>query len=449
MLPPSTLNGDTPVVGEGRFELPASCSQSRRAAKLRHSPAAPVYAVAVEASELDARNVPATSGLDDLSYTSSTVPSSESVHRARSFDPARSVEPDGFARRTKKISGAAEPRPVARVAVFDLGSSSFHVLVADVTDSGDIRAVARDREMLHLGAVVSRTGRVPKAELRRAIEVVRRLRAVVDGVGADRVIGLATAALRDASNGGEVVDELSRWAGVPIRLLDGEAEARVVFAGQLAGASRMGLNWPDDGQDSFLGIDLGGGSLELAVGGPGGVIWATSADVGVARVHGALNLSDPLGAKGRYKVAEYTSGALDAAGGGILGHSYLAVLASGGTSRALARLVRAAEIPGQAGIGQSDLDGDEEAGTHGMVMSAAKLGDLAAMLARSTESQRLAMPGVQARRAALLPIGAAIIAEVTRRLGVSSLVVSDWGLREGAILDELDLSRVVKLGSKL
>src|SRR5215468_10787671 len=95
-----------------------------------------------------------------------------------------------------------------RIAALDLGSNSFHLLVADVHIDGTFTMVAREKEMLRLGDDVARHGRIPPATMERAVAAVRRLERLAEAMGAREVIAKATSAIRSAANGSELVDRI-------------------------------------------------------------------------------------------------------------------------------------------------------------------------------------------------------------------------------------------------
>src|SRR6202035_5367173 len=119
-----------------------------------------------------------------------------------------------------------------------------------------------------------------------SVAAAKRLRAGLAESRADVVVAVATAALRDAANSAEVVERLERVVGTEVLVLGGEEEARLCFIGQRAGV------WT--GPDRTLGMDLGGGSLEVAVGDAHHLKVATSAAIGPARLRGELETGDPL-----------------------------------------------------------------------------------------------------------------------------------------------------------
>ncbi|MGO8873711.1 MAG: hypothetical protein ACLQPH_20395 [Acidimicrobiales bacterium] len=317
--------------------------------------------------------------------------------------------------------------PTVRVAVFDLGSSSFHLMVVDATRDGRLSPVLRRRSFLHLGTEVARTGAVPADRAASAVRTVRRLRMAADDAGADVVVALATAALRDAANGPKLVDRIEQVLGSTVTLLTGEEEARLCFLGQRAGV------WV--GRDPVLGLDLGGGSLEAGIGTADEVTAVASVALGTARLRGELGTGDVLTAADRAAVTELALSRADPIRSMLERHPSAGarVIASGGTVRALARLALALYRPlGQSGRASSLPVNQVE-------LPAGQLHELADQLATLDLDARLALPGIQSRRAPLLPIGAVVLSTLVERLGLQRLVVSEWGLREGAVISALSL----------
>lgn len=308
-----------------------------------------------------------------------------------------------------------------RVAVYDLGSSSFHLLVVDADRGGTLTPVLRRRSFLHLGADVAKWGSVPPDRQASAVRTVRRLRESAEAAAPDLVVAVATAALRDAANGTQLIERFERILGCEILLLSGDEEARLCFMGQRAGV------WV--GKDPVLGLDLGGGSLEAGIGTIDEIAAVTSAPLGTARLRGELGTGDVLTASDRVAISEVTLARAQPISA-LLDRDASArrrVIASGGSVRALARLalghyrtLKATSLP----VNQVELP-------------AGQLHDLADQLASLDLEERLALPGIQSRRAPLLPVGATVISALVEQLGIERLVVSEWGLREGAVIDAL------------
>jgi exopolyphosphatase/guanosine-5'-triphosphate,3'-diphosphate pyrophosphatase len=317
--------------------------------------------------------------------------------------------------------------PTVRVAVFDLGSSSFHLMVVDASRDGLLTPVLRRRSFLHLGTEVARTGGVPADRAASAVRAVRRLRVAADDAGVDVVVALATAALRDATNGTKLIGRLELVLGCSITLLTGEEEARLCFLGQRAGV------WV--GREPVLGLDLGGGSLEAGIGTIDEVADVASVALGTARLRGELGTGELLTPADRVAVTEVTLARSDPIRDMLQRHPAAGarVIASGGTVRALARLAVVLHRPlGPHGSSSSVQVNQVE-------IPAGQLHELADRLATLDLDARLALPGIQAKRAPLLPIGAVVLSTLVEQLDLQRLVVSDWGLREGAVISALSL----------
>jgi exopolyphosphatase/guanosine-5'-triphosphate,3'-diphosphate pyrophosphatase len=326
------------------------------------------------------------------------------------------------ARYAPPAAGAADSEAGAaavRFAVLDLGSTSFHLLVADATPEGAIERVLRERVMLRLGALIGeRGGRVPEDVCARAVDTAQQLGETARRAGADLLLPIATAAIREAKNGPDVAERIGAALGVPTRVISGIEEARLTFS-----AFRHRL---EVGSRLALGLDLGGGSLQLITGDDRDVRWETSLPLGTTRLHADLVRSDPMTrderrairARVRERLADYREA--------IERWTPQPAIAAGGSLRALARIAAA------------DDGRDPEADLRGSFLDAERITELTRRLSRSSQEERLRMPGMGRRRADLVATGAVILDTVVEALRLRGLTVSDWGLREGVVLEALE-----------
>jgi exopolyphosphatase / guanosine-5'-triphosphate,3'-diphosphate pyrophosphatase len=316
-----------------------------------------------------------------------------------------------------------------RCSVLDLGSNSFHVLVADL-DGSTLVPVDREREMLHLGRVVAQHGGVPEPEIARAEATVAHLTALARRSGSLEHLAVATSALRDADNGIEVLTRLSDAAGTPVRTLSGEEEARLAYLGVRAAVAVAAEGEP------VLVVDLGGGSLELAVGTGAEVAWSTSTPLGVSRLSSVV-ADDPARRRDLKALLARVDDALSDVDTVVRDLRPRTAIAVGGTVRALARVVAAEDavwLP--TTLNQLHLP----------VAELARMRD--ELTAMDLEA-RLAVPGMKERRADHLHIAAVVLCRTLERLGVEQAVISDWGLREGLLLDAHGAATTARSGAEL
>jgi exopolyphosphatase/guanosine-5'-triphosphate,3'-diphosphate pyrophosphatase len=306
-----------------------------------------------------------------------------------------------------------------RFAVLDLGSTTFQLLVADADADGSLTPLIRDRVVLNLGMALGAEGHVPTDLAVLAAETVRRFRNVADRAGADRLIAVGTSALRDSPNAQELASVLEPAAGAALRFIDGREEARLMFAGIRASVAL--------GPGATLFLDLGGGSLEVAVAN-GTLRWGESVPVGAGRLTAQLVEHDPPTGKERKAIRGAVVSALTNLVEPVRAARPVRCVASGGTAGALGRVVAARRWP------------TPPDSLNGLELGVDEITALATELSALTLRERLKVPGIDDRRANLLPAGAIILSTAASSLGVATLQHSEWGLREGIVVDALGLA---------
>ena len=298
-----------------------------------------------------------------------------------------------------------------RVGAIDLGTNSTRLLVADVdTASGELREVERLLTITRMGDRVDAQGRL-------APESMERVRTVVDGyrrhaveLGAAPVLAIATSAARDAANGREFVESL---AGGPVRpvILTGDEEARTTFRGVTSARPVVA---------STLVCDIGGGSTELVLGGPGGVESAVSLNIGCVRLSERHLHSDPPTAD---EVAELRRDAAAQIPGGFRPTAMIGVA---GTITTLATI-------------QLGLDEEIPELVDGTVMTREDVERHLASLAAKPLAELREVRGLMPARAVTIVAGTGILAELLQATGCDQLTVSERDVLHGAALAAAEL----------
>ncbi|HEY3810891.1 MAG TPA: Ppx/GppA phosphatase family protein [Acidimicrobiales bacterium] len=301
-----------------------------------------------------------------------------------------------------------------RIAALDLGSNSFHLLVADAHPDGTFEPLARDKEMLRLGSVVAATGEVGETAAAAAVDVVRRFRALAQSLGADEVVACATAALREARDSAAVVDRIEATTGVKVRVISGREESALIF--RAVRASVVIEPGP------ALALDLGGGSLELMVGDSKGMGWSASLKLGVGRLTSELVRGDPPTGGDRRRIVHAVTTAVGRALPDIASFRPRTAIGSSGTLETL------------IGLAAARRGGPMPASVNQLSVTVGELGTLTQDLLGMTSAERAALPGVDTGRADLLPAGALLATTVLDLTGLDTLVGCEWALREGMVL---------------
>ena len=302
-----------------------------------------------------------------------------------------------------------------RIAALDLGSNSFHLLVAEVQPDGTFVPLVREKEMLRLGDAVSRHGAIPPDRLEQAVTCVRRMGQIAKAAGATEIAAVATSAVRSAANGDEFIDRVEREAGIKVEAISGLREASLIF-----GAIRAAVVLEPA---PALCFDLGGGSVEIAVGDTNGLRWATSERLGVARLTADHVRSDPIEPHELAQLRMHLERTLAAVADDVRPYAPGLVVGSSGTLEDIARMVaarRKADVP--QSLNQFTFSRDEF------------LPLLDAILT-STSAERRKIPGLDARRVDLIVAGSQFLATAMGCFGFEEMTISEWALREGLLLD--------------
>jgi exopolyphosphatase/guanosine-5'-triphosphate,3'-diphosphate pyrophosphatase len=288
---------------------------------------------------------------------------------------------------------------VTRVAAVDIGTNSTRLLIAE----GE-RELARESIVTRLGEGVDGSGRLADAAQERVLDVLAGFRAQIEAHGVERAAAAMTSAVRDADNGGEFSARVAGALGFEPRVLSGDDEARLTYAGATTG--RAG---------EFLVIDIGGGSTELVV----GTGFHVSMQVGVVR-HSERHLhSDPPTAQELENLGRDVRGAL-------MAHVPVRLRRNG------LRAIAVAGTPTQCAAIDLGLDHYDPDRIEGHILTAARLRDLLDELAALPLAQRRGIRGLDPARAPVIVAGIAILLEVVNCLGLDQVEASErdilWGL---------------------
>ncbi|HET7042802.1 MAG TPA: hypothetical protein VFI13_12315, partial [Gemmatimonadales bacterium] len=141
-----------------------------------------------------------------------------------------------------------------RLAAIDIGSNSIHMVVAEAAPDGGYRLLGREREMVRLGKTGLSDGALTEAAMQDGLEALAKMTTIARLRGAERVVAVATSAVRESFNGADFLARVKALTGLDVRLLTGVEEGQLIF--------RAVREVVDLGPDTAVIIDVGGGSTE-------------------------------------------------------------------------------------------------------------------------------------------------------------------------------------------
>lgn len=288
---------------------------------------------------------------------------------------------------------------MSRLAAFDLGSNSIKMTLADVDDAGQLTTVLAASETVRLGAGLEASGRLADDRMDAAVAAIARMVERATANDATRLAGVATEAVRVASNGQAFLDRVRAETGLDARVIDGDAEARLTWEGLHATESLTG---------PLVVADIGGASTEVIAGDGPALRWARSLPLGSGRLTDRHVAADPptpdeLAACRASAAAVIAALPTDVVTGGRL-------VITSGTGQYLGRLL----------IGATTID----PGAIERALAWCSAHDSAAT------AHELGIPEARAR---VLPAGVAIVAALCDRYAPASVVGSASGIRAGLL----------------
>jgi exopolyphosphatase/guanosine-5'-triphosphate,3'-diphosphate pyrophosphatase len=290
-----------------------------------------------------------------------------------------------------------------RLAAIDVGSNTILLTVAEPDIDVGLSIVEESEDQPRLGAGLGATGRLQDDAMQRALQALTRIRDTCRRLNADRIGAVATAAVREASNGREFVQRV-RELDIPLRIISPEIEAALSYR---SAAYRFGP------EGRMLVADIGGGSLELIGADSGAVSVALSLPLGAVRLTEMRIAKEDL----LRHIREVLAAALSADEWGDA-----KIIGSGGTFATLASMALAGR-------------GEKRDGIHGTTIATHEVNRLLDTLAGMSLEDRRRVPGLRPERADIIVAGLAVVAELLSASGTGGVTVSGFGLRDGLLLE--------------
>lgn len=302
-----------------------------------------------------------------------------------------------------------------RLAAIDIGSNSIHMVVAEVAANGGYRLLGREREMVRLGKTGLGEGALSEAAMQDGLEALAKMTTIARLKGAERVVAVATSAVRESANGEDFLARVKALTGLDVQLLTGVEEGRLIY--------RAVREVMDLGTGTAGIVDIGGGSTEWIATRAGEMEEVVSLTLGSLRCSTDLKGDPPSAASldrlrrriQKRLVETVPKGPVDR------------LVATSGTAAACADLIdHFADRPGK------ELSG---------VLREVRAKDLAALIERLRPLKRRQiadLPPVGGPRSDSLLAGAVLLQELVAHAGADRFQVCDRALREGLVLAALN-----------
>lgn len=322
-----------------------------------------------------------------------------------------------------QISATSRFSSGVTIGALDLGSNSFHLVVVRAHSDQSFEVLLKEKSMLRLGDVVSRLGYIDEPHLEKVIDSINSYRALAESLGASELVALATSAFRDAENSSDVVDMIEEKTGVSVSVISGHKEAELIFK-----AVSSSVVFPSQ---VAMSADLGGGSLELIVGTQNQQLWSHSFNLGVGRLTARfLSNTDSIDPVELQRLRKHVRSTLIPLKERIMEYEPTTLVGSSGSFLCLAKMALMTVSQREETTVIDDLNQ--------VSVKRSLLRQVGKLIVKSNSKDRLDIPGVDSKRVDILPAAAVVLEELLSIFKFKSMLLSEWALREGIILTELE-----------
>lgn len=308
-----------------------------------------------------------------------------------------------------------------RIAAIDIGTNSVHMIVVQVKPDLSFEVIDREKEMVRLGAGGLDGRALTDTAMTAGLQALAKFRRLADSYKVDEIVAGATSATREAENGGDFLAEVEAQTGIRARVITGDEEARLIHL-----AAGYGT---DLGGRAGVVIDIGGGSVEITLGPATEVKLARSFKVGVIRLTERFVKSDPLDGRDERRLVKHIRTETGPYVARVARRRFAKVIGTSGTILSLGAVAAAQDGQSVA----SDL--------RNVRVSAKAIRRLRKRLLSLDQAGRLAVAGLDPRRADISVAGIVLIDTLLEQLGADELTLCDLALREGLVLDYIQRNR--------
>jgi len=298
-----------------------------------------------------------------------------------------------------------------RLGVLDVGSNTIHLQVMDAHPGARPTPATNFKTELRLIEHLNDSGEISSEGILLLHEAVKGAVEHAHESKTEEILAFATSAIRDAKNGAEIIKNINLEFDIDLQIMSGDEEARMTFL-----AARRWLGWS---AGRLLVVDIGGGSLEIAIGDDEHPDATISLPLGAARLTRDFLKGDPYSPKSIRNLEIYVDEVLqDSLPYEIKLHSADHFVATSKTFRTLARIA-------------GNSDNAKRLQTKSLVNLIPKLGEM-------SNKERSELPGVSSSRASQILAGSIVARAILEKLQVAEVEICPWALREGLVLRWLD-----------
>ena len=300
---------------------------------------------------------------------------------------------------------------MTRVAIIDLGTNTFHLLIAAI-DRDKVTVLHKEKQSVKIGEQGISHGLIAEPAQERAIHTLQEFKQKIDSLSVNEVHATATSAFRNASNGQELADKISRLTGIKIDIIDGDREAHLIYKGV-----RQALN---TGADNALIMDIGGGSVEFIITEKNQVKWVRSFEIGAQRLMDKFHHQDPITPQEIENLELFLDSQLTELINAYHQFQPTILIGASGTFDTLSQIYSL-----QRGLNFTDQPEQP--------LTISGFNQIHQDIVRKNRAERMAIPGMIEMRVDMIVVASSLINYILKKLPIDEIRVSTYALKEGLL----------------
>lgn len=300
------------------------------------------------------------------------------------------------------------------VAVIDLGTNTFNLLIASRTNSG-FEKIDSSRIPVMLGKGTINEGYLSDEAMHRGVNALKEFSKLLIKHEAKEIRALATSAIRTAKNAEVFIESVKNETGIEIEIISGETEAELIFFGNAAAAQL--------GEKNSLIMDIGGGSTEFIIGNKEGIVWKESYLLGAARLIQRFTPENPITHETILKIEKYLNTELKTLFNAVNHHPIQELIGSSGAFDSFVEIMDEKFINHQVKTNENCRE-----------YSLNKFNQISEIIIQSTLKDREEMKGLIPMRVEMIVVAVILVQFVLKKIQPQRMKSTTWSLKEGAML---------------
>lgn len=306
----------------------------------------------------------------------------------------------------------------SRLAVLDLGTNTFNLVVASTNGTGCIDILHSSKIPVKLGERDINSGEILPSAFERGINAIDHHFSSIKRFGVENIFAFGTSALRTASNGNQFISLVKQNTGIQIKIISGDKEAELIYYGV-----RQTLHMTDE---KCLILDIGGGSNELIIADKDTIFWKKSYELGIAVLLEQFKPSDPILPEEIERIGTFLKNASEDLIEKAKEHKIRTLIGASGSFETFVSMTRLKDIVTESATSPASIP-----------ISREDFENLYRKLIKSNIEERSKMKGLEPMRIEMIVLAAVFVKFIIEILEIKKIVQSNYSLKEGVIYELL------------